>query len=617
MLSKYEELLAKARASSSHQAPQPQPQSLSLPKHPEPEPSVQAKHPEPTRTTAQIIAERLAEIRAKKAAASTLATAIATELGTSPEPEPEQLPQLHSIDKYGNAITYNAEQAQAVSLISSGKSCILIGAAGTGKTTTIRGAIEILIRDNGIPPMRYTDNHKHLVTGTPGIVCVAYTRRAVNNIKRAMPAELVNNCMTIHKLLEYAPQYYETVDAKGNVVKTMRFEPSRCEHNPLPSDIRTLIIDESSMVAVELYAMIMDALSHEVQVIFVGDIQQLPPVFGAAILGYKMLELPTVELTQVYRQALESPIIRLAHRILSGTPIPQPEYPEWNLPNQLTIRDWKRSVDSEIALLTIAKYLTTLIEEGIYNPNEDAVLIPYNKACGTDELNKRIGNYLARKSGAVTYEIIAGYLKSYYSVGDKVLYDKEDAIIVDISPNPKYFGAKPQEASTTLDYWGHQIGAPASASTTKHSASLDEDMDVDAYLEALANDEDSITREASHIITLNLLDSDTMLTISSTGAVNSMIFGWALTVHKAQGSEWNKVFLFFHKSHATMVQRELLYTAVTRAKSELVILCEGDTFTKGITGQRIVGNTLLEKAEFFKGKKDNGNCTYTPSGKEL
>jgi ATP-dependent exoDNAse (exonuclease V) alpha subunit len=55
-------------------------------------------------------------------------------------------------------------------------------------------------------------------------------------------------------------------------------------------------------------------------------------------------------------------------------------------------------------------------------------------------------------------------------------------------------------------------------------------------------------------------------------------------------------------SHATMLQRELLYTAVTRAREELYIICEPETFVNGIKSQRVKGDTLAEKAEFFKGK---------------
>ena len=80
---------------------------------------------------------------------------------------------------------------------------------------------------------------------------------------------------------------------------------------------------------------------------------------------------------------------------------------------------------------------------------------------------------------------------------------------------------------------------------------------------------------------------------------------YSLTVHKSQGSEWKKVYCIFHQSHNTMIQRELLYTAVTRAREELYVICEPDTFEKGINGQRIKGNTLAEKYEYFKGKLDS------------
>ena len=89
--------------------------------------------------------------------------------------------------------------------------------------------------------------------------------------------------------------------------------------------------------------------------------------------------------------------------------------------------------------------------------------------------------------------------------------------------------------------------------------------------------------------------------------MNSIVMAYALTVHKSQGSEWRKVFFILHQSHNTMIQRELMYTACTRAREELYVICEPDSFEKGITGQRIRGNTLTEKAQFFKGKLESGD----------
>lgn len=88
------------------------------------------------------------------------------------------------IGKHGNQITYNAEQQEFIDLATSLKSSILIGAAGTGKTTCMMGAIQSLIHTGKIPPLPRELDHKHLSPETPGIVAVSYTRRAVTNLKR-------------------------------------------------------------------------------------------------------------------------------------------------------------------------------------------------------------------------------------------------------------------------------------------------------------------------------------------------------------------------------------------------------------------------------------------------
>lgn len=533
------------------------------------------------------IAAILAAARAKKAAAA-------------PEVIKESvLPAITNTETTTSAsgITYNKEQQEFINLATAGKSCILIGPAGTGKTTCMEGTVTSLIQSGKVPKLS-TVGHKYLPTGTPGIIVIAFTRRAVANIRKRMPEDMKKNCITHHKLMEYQPEQTEIYDPEtGKYKRSMRFMPNRSPQNPLPPEIHTVIIEESSMYSVEYFNELSACLPKTVQFILLGDIQQLPPVFGSAILGYKMLEYPTVELTQVYRQALESPIIRLAHRILSGKPIPASEYPEWKFPDQLTLHPWKKKIDASDALNTIAKFFKTAYDNNVYDPGVDAILIPFNKSCGTDELNKHIANHLARARGAMTYEIVAGFTKVYLSVGDKVLYDKEDAEVVDIKVNPTYLGATPAVASTTLDYWGFDSTIQKAAEVT------DAEVDFMLQMASVDNDEERV-RKASHIVKLRMNETERDIEISSASELNALLLGYALTVHKSQGSEWRKVFFVLHNSHATMVQRELLYTGVTRAKQELYVICEPETFTKGILGQRIKGNTLAEKAEFFKGKVD-------------
>lgn len=519
----------------------------------------------------------------------------------SPEnPIPVYVP-AQATGMHGEVITYNKKQQEFIDLMLTGKSCILLGAAGCGKTTVVQGAIAALIRE-GKAGFLSAEDHKHLPnTGSPSIVITAFTRRAVSNIRKVVSGDMKNNCVTAHKLLEYQPVYYsvfdETTQAERN---TMKFEATRNQIRKLPP-LNVIIIEESSMMSVELFNEIVAAESNKAQYIFIGDLNQLPPVFGSAILGHKMLELETIELTEVYRQALESPIIKLAHRILSGNPIPASEYPDWKVEDKLTIRPWKKKITAELALLTIAKFFTTGYDTNLYDPDEDMILIPYNKALGTIELNKHIANHIAHKNSRLIYEVVSGFNKHYFSVGDKVLYEKEDAEIISITPNELYSGAPTQHPSVTLDYWGHDNNEAAQIQS-------EEEADIDFYLTQIAlntGDSEDRVKMASHKIVVRVQESEVEVTLETASDINQLLLSYALTVHKSQGSEWRKVFLILHQSHATMLQRELLYTAVTRAREELYVICEPETFTNGIKSQRIKGNTLAEKAEYFKGKLEN------------
>ena len=509
-------------------------------------------------------------------------------------------------DKHGNTITLNDKQWQAVELALSGKSFVLIGAAGTGKTTTMKAVFQALFNAGKLPQMA-GHGHKYLPESAPGVAISAFTRRATNNIRKNVSEDLAANCITIHKLLEYEPVFYEEYDAeKDKTVNKMSFEPARSAMNPLPQSLSAIAFEESSMISIQLHKEVTDALPHSPQFIYLGDIQQLPPVFGQAVLGFKMLELPTIELTEVYRQALGSPIIKLAHRILSGNGIPKSEFHEWNIPGQLKLHPWQKRIAADSAVLTLAKFFVMALDKGQYNPETDAILLPFNKGCGTDELNKHIANKIAKNEDKTVWEVIHGFKKSYFSLGDKVLYDREDAIITNIYANPTYSGAKGQAESKRLDYWGNKAKVEGEADTT--GANQDDDVDfLLAQVSIGGNGDEDRVRACSHCIELLLLDSDRKVTINQAGQLNNLILGYAITVHKSQGSEWEKVFLCLHQSHATMLQRELLYTAVTRAKKELFVICEDDSFEKGIKSQRIKGNTLEEKAEYFKGKLENGD----------
>lgn len=534
--------------------------------------------------------------------------------GISDSPLSAQLPATKQI-------IYNARQSEFIDTVLTGKHCSLIGPAGTGKTTSVKGAITQLVTSNKAGTLTVSD-HKYLRSGTPGIVCTSFTHKAVSNMKKVLPADLQKNCLVLHRLLEFSPEFYEIWDQEsGKYKKTMRFEPRRNSSNLLPSSIKTLIIDEASMVGVDLWNQLFDALPPGIQIILIGDIEQLPPVFGKSIFIHALQAgIKRVELTEVYRQALESPIIALATAIRQGQTIPQPKLSDWNIDKlaegngKLTILPWKKALSVEAATVIMCKKLTELIDSGELAPYEDAVLCPWNVSFGNVEFNKAIATHLAASpkynpDSEPVHEIISGIKKQYFRVGDKVLWNKSEHRITKIEPNPSYFGKPFQPASTTLGYDG--VETDAEKSSMLANALLSEDSldalgashiaSIDSFLNQFAGDseDDKGLNTASHKITVYSEELDNEEVIETAGDVNSLELGYCISVHKSQGSEYRRVFFVTHQAQSNMLFRELIYTAVTRAKEELVVICPPSLFVKGVNSQRLPGKNLEDKIAQF------------------
>src|SRR5690606_35254293 len=101
------------------------------------------------------------------------------------------------------------------------------------KTTTTKMIAESLLESGQIKEVS-SDFSKHITIGSPSIAFVSFTNQAVTNIREAVPAEFKDNCLTIHKLLEYAPVYYKIDDpTTGETRKAMRYEPRKDSLNTL------------------------------------------------------------------------------------------------------------------------------------------------------------------------------------------------------------------------------------------------------------------------------------------------------------------------------------------------------------------------------------------------
>lgn len=507
------------------------------------------------------------------------------------------------------SVDWNEEQLRAINMGLSRKSYCLIGAAGTGKTTTLKGVVYSLLKNNLLTPIQAGHGTKYLVPGTPGIVLVSFTNMAVRQVAKHFKGDIT--CVTIHKLLEYQPVKYEAINEKGETVVKMEFVPGRNRGNPLPRELTTIIVDESSMVDCALFQNIIDALPNPeaVQFIFLGDLNQLPPTYGGPILGKKLLELPIVELVQVYRQALLSPILRYAIDIKDGKLVPVGNdkiIEDAGEHGKITIHPWGKSLKWEDALVKATGFCKAAIREKVLDPMQDIILCPFNVKFGVIELNLAIADYLGRERGAEVHEVIAGFNTHYYAVGDKVLVQKREALITEIRRSGKYAGKRPADVRKyTIDRFG---GLTKRKDANESPDFVDADFDVEAFMETMQVTivKDRVTT-ASHEIRVEFIGSENeegvreWAELRTASEVNDMIFAYAITVHKSQGSEWRKVFFILHQSHAQMCSRELVYTGWTRARQELYVICEPDkamksgTISKAAKTPRLKGNTLAEK----------------------
>lgn len=313
---------------------------------------------------------------------------------------------------------------------------------------------------------------------------------------------------TIHRLLEVV------YDVSG------KLSFAHNENNPLECDV--LIIDEMSMVDVLLFESLLRAVRLGCKLIMVGDSDQLPSV-GAGNLLRDIIDSKTVtviELKEIFRQAQKSLIVTNAHKIVSG------EYPD------LTRKDnnfffFRRDDYDKAAKLVVDLVKTRLPEAYKYSPTDDIqVLTPSRKGTlGTVELNKVLQQEI--NPPAKLKPEYKGYLYTF-RVGDKVMQTKNNYDIV---------WRRDEEQGTGI--FNGDIGKIININHATQNAVLDFDGRLASY-------------------PFDLLPQ--------------VELAYAITVHKSQGCEFEAVIMPIMGGFEKLYYRNLLYTAVTRAKKLLILI---------------------------------------------
>ncbi|WP_018394015.1 MULTISPECIES: ATP-dependent RecD-like DNA helicase [Bacillaceae] len=413
-------------------------------------------------------------------------------------PESEFLLALGELeDRTG--MSYAPSQKSAIQTALSSPLMILTGGPGTGKTTVIKGIVELYGELHGLSldPKRYDKEEPF-----PIKLC-APTGRAAKRMMEStgLPA------VTIHRLLGFNGQ--EEPEEEGKEIAG-----------------RLLIVDEMSMVDIWLAHQLFKAVPDDMQIVLVGDEDQLPSVGPGQVLKDMLASqvIPSVRLTDVYRQEEGSSIISLAHSIKDG-----------RVPDTLTQPQKDRSFlrcRTEQIPEVIEKVVKNAAGKG-YEPRDIQVLAPmYKGPAGIDKLNEVLQNVLNPNVDGRRKELLFGSIK--YRIGDKVLQ------LVN-QPEQNVFNG--------------DIGEIISIFFAKENTEK-EDMVIVSY----EGNEVTYTRND----------------------LNQITHAFCCSIHKSQGSEFPIVILPVVKSYYRMLRRNLLYTAITRSKQFLILCGEEEAFNIGI-----------------------------------
>jgi len=417
----------------------------------------------------------------------------------------QQFPESEFLMALGNLeerlkVQYAQSQKEAIQTALMSPMLILTGGPGTGKTTVIKGIVELFAELHGcsLNPKDYRKEEPF------PFLLAAPTGRAAKRMAEStgLPA------VTIHRLLGW----------NG----TEGFD--RHEENQLEGKI--LIIDETSMVDIWLANQLFKALPDTIQVILVGDEDQLPSVGPGQVLKdlLQSKRIPIVRLTDIYRQAEGSSIIELAHEMKQGKlPI--------NITEQQVDRSFFKCSTSQIATV-VEKVILNAKKKG-YSAMDVQVLAPmYRGPAGIDKLNEIVQEIFNPNNDGSRKELLFGDVK--YRIGDKVLQ------LVNQPENHVFNG---------------DMGEIISIFFAKENVEKQ-----DMIIVSFEGVEVTYTRQD----------------------LNQITHAYCCSVHKSQGSEFPIVILPVVKSYYRMLRRNLLYTAITRSKQFLIICGEEDALKLGV-----------------------------------
>ncbi|MDD6212243.1 MAG: ATP-dependent RecD-like DNA helicase [Clostridiales bacterium] len=397
---------------------------------------------------------------------------------------------------------------------------VITGGPGTGKTTTIN----IILR--------YFEQEEQ------EILLAAPTGRAAKRMTEATGYE----ARTIHRMLEFNGALDEDTDSR------VKFE--RNESNPLDADV--IIIDEMSMVDINLMYALLKAVSVGTRLILVGDANQLPSVGPGNVLRdiIESGEFPVVELTKIFRQETASDIVVNAHRIHAGEQIDASRRSK----DFLFVKRYDANRILNAVITLVRDKLPPYVEAGCFDIQ---VMTPMRKGVlGVENLNKILQQFL---NGPDASKKEKSFAQGIFREGDKVMQIRNNYQIE----------------------W--EIRSRYGIAAEKGAGVFNGDMGIIREINLFAETFE-VEFDEGRIVTYSFRQAD------------ELELAYAITVHKSQGSEYPAVVIPLLTGPHMLMNRNLIYTAVTRAKNCVCIVGPVESF------QSMVDND--EERERYSGLDD-------------
>ncbi len=371
-------------------------------------------------------------------------------------------------------IVYTDEQLDAIKLAITRKVAIITGGPGTGKTTILKGILDLYKVLSSSDKIRLNEQ----------IALLAPTGRASKRMSEVTNFE----ASTIHRFLKWNKD-------------TNRFQIN--EYNK--SSVSFVIIDEASMIDTMLLANLLKGLKSSCHIIFVGDANQLPSVAAGDVLNdmIESKELPVYALKNWHRQGTDSKIIPFAHRINEG-----------------------------------------ILDRELLNSGSDLEFIP----CKDNEIIEVIGN-VCKDYNSYHLQVLAPIYKNrngIYAINDHLqkLWNPKSPSKKEIEGNESIYREKDKVIQL---------------SNMKDESVFNGDIGIIDRIKLLGNKE-------------LYIDYDGNLVKYTKSMLQNFTLGYAISIHKSQGSEFDTVLIPFTFDYRKMLYRKLIYTGVTRCKKKLILV---------------------------------------------